>query len=336
MTDVPETMRAAYIERHGPADEIVYGTLPVPRPARGEVLVRVEAAAVNPVDTIVRAGAYRTPLPWPFVVGRDLVGMVAANGAGAGYPIGRRVWANSLGHGGRQGVTAEYACVATDRLYALPDGVDPLRAVAAAHPAGTAHTGLVHHVGGVRPGSVVLVGGGAGNVGICVVRLAASMGARIIATAHGAEDTGWCRRWGAAVVVDHRRDDLADQVRAAAPDGVDLHFDTSGAGDLGTAVELLAQGGTIVLMAGYGRRLELPAGAFYTRDARIVGFAISNATAAELDRAAADINRLLAEGMLPVRIAEVLPMSRTADAHRMVEGKSGKTPKGRVVIRVAA
>lgn len=327
-------MRAAYITRHGDADAIVVGTLPVPRPLPGEVLVRVEAVAVNTVDTLIRAGTYTTPVPWPFVVGRDLVGTVAATTPGVRFAVGTQVWANSLGHGGRQGVTAEYARVGADRLYPLPDGVDPLRAVAAAHPAATAYTGLHDHVGGVRAGWVVLVGGGAGNVGSCVVRLAASVGARVIATAHGAEDTAWSRRWGAATVVDHRAGDLAAQVHQAAPDGVDLYFDTSGAIDLSTAVELLALGGAITIIAGYTRTMELPAGRFYRRSARLVGYAISNATAAELRRAAQDLNRLLAEGTLPVRIAEVLPLSRAADAHRMVEGPGGHKPKGRVVIRI--
>jgi NADPH:quinone reductase-like Zn-dependent oxidoreductase len=118
-------MWAAYIERRGAPSEINFGRLPIPEPGPTDVLVRVEATAVNPVDTYVRSGTYDTPLPFPFVIGRDLAGTVVRSGAGAaGFEPGQRVWANSLGHGGRQGVAAEYAVVAADRLYPLPPGAD--------------------------------------------------------------------------------------------------------------------------------------------------------------------------------------------------------------------
>ena len=108
----------------------------MPRPGPTDVLVRVEGAAVNPVAAFVRSGAFRTPITFPFVIGRDLAGTVAVAGPGApGFAVGDRVWCNSLGHAGRQGAAAQYAVVATERLYHLPNGVDPLCAVAVAHPA---------------------------------------------------------------------------------------------------------------------------------------------------------------------------------------------------------
>src|SRR5207253_765147 len=112
-------------------------------------------------DTFVRSGAWRTPLEFPFVIGRDLVGTVAAAGAGAGgFRVGDRVWCNSLGHDGRQGAAAEQAVVPVDRLYHLPDGVDPVDAVALAHPAATAHLALFTH-GRLRAGeSVAVLGAG--------------------------------------------------------------------------------------------------------------------------------------------------------------------------------
>lgn len=129
------------------------------------MLVRVAAVAVNPVDTFVRSGAYRTPIPFPFVVGRDLVGTVVAYGSeAAGFALGDRVWCNSLGHDGRQGAAAQYAIVASDRLYRLPQGIDPLTAVAVAHPAATAYLGLTVHAGLV-PGETIYIAGGGGHVG---------------------------------------------------------------------------------------------------------------------------------------------------------------------------
>jgi NADPH:quinone reductase-like Zn-dependent oxidoreductase len=117
MSELPERMRAAYITELGPAEAIRVGELPVPVPGPTGVLVRVEVVVVDPVDTMVRSGAYRTATPFPFVVGRDLVGTVAEVGAGvAGFAAGDRVWCNSLGHGGRQGSFAEYAVVPGERL----------------------------------------------------------------------------------------------------------------------------------------------------------------------------------------------------------------------------
>ena len=90
----------------------------------------------------------------------DVVGTVAAVGSGvAGFAVGDDVWCNSLGHGGRQGACAEYSVVPVDRLYHLPDGVDPVTAVAALHPAATAHLALFRH-GHLRPGETHLVAGG--------------------------------------------------------------------------------------------------------------------------------------------------------------------------------
>src|SRR5690606_4909123 len=181
MEQLPATMRAAYVSEPGPAESIVIGELPVPTPGHGQVLVRVELAAVNHVDTFVRSGAYRTRLPLPFVIGRDLAGTVVATGPGVTGPApGAPVWCNSLGHDGRPGSFAEYVAVDADRVYPLPDGVSAERAVAAAHAAGTAHLGL-HREARVRAGETVLVDGAAGAAGTAALRTAAAAGCRTIA-----------------------------------------------------------------------------------------------------------------------------------------------------------
>jgi NADPH:quinone reductase-like Zn-dependent oxidoreductase len=169
-------VRAAYITELRPAESIRVGELPVPVPGPTDVLVRVEVVVVDPVDTMVRSGAYPTPTPFPFVVGRDLVGTVAEAGAGAaGFAPGDPVWCNSLGHGGRQGSFAEYAVVAAERLYHLPAGVDPVAAVAVLHPAATAYLALFRH-GGLSPTEAVYVAGAAGNVGTALTSLARTAG----------------------------------------------------------------------------------------------------------------------------------------------------------------
>src|ERR671910_251240 len=206
---------------------------------------------------MVRSGAYPTPTPFPFVIGRDLVGTVAVASPGApGFAPGDRVWCNSLGHDGRQGSFAEYAPVPAERLYHLPAGVDPVAAVAVLHPAATAYLALFRH-GALRPGETVYVGGGAGNVGSVLTSLARLGGARVLAGARP-EDAGWGRSAGAAEVVDYHDPDLRGRLRSLAPDGVDLYVDTSGHLDLPAVVDLLAARGRLVLLAGGGQRLTLP------------------------------------------------------------------------------
>jgi NADPH:quinone reductase-like Zn-dependent oxidoreductase len=323
-------MRAAYITELGPPDAIGVGELPAPVPGPTDVLVRVELVVVNPVDTLVRSGVYPTPTPFPFVVGRDLVGTVAEAGAGAtGFAPGDRVWCNSLGHDGRQGSFAEYAVVPAERLYHLPAVADPIASVAALHPAATAYLALFRH-GSLRPGETVYLAGAAGNVGSAATGMARLGGARVLAGARS-EDADWCRSAGAAEVLDYRDPDLPGRLRELAPAGIDLYIDTSGHLDLPTAIDLLALRGRLVLLAGPGQRLTLPAGPLYTNDRRILGFAISRADTGDLAEAASAINSQLAAGTLPTRVRDVWPLERAAEAHQAVE----HGVRGRIVLRVA-
>jgi NADPH:quinone reductase-like Zn-dependent oxidoreductase len=324
-------MRAAYLEQLGTPDAIRYGDLPAPRCGPADVLVHVSVATVNPVDTFVRSGAWRTPIEFPFVIGRDLVGSVAAVGPGVtGFAVGDPVWCNSLGHEGRQGAAAELAAVPADRLYHLPAGVPEEDAVTVAHPAATAYLALFTH-GRVRAGETVVVIGAGGNVGGALVVLAADAGARVIAVA-GERDAEHCRSLGAAEVVDYRDPQRVRRIRDASPDGVDAYVDAAGRNELEDAVDLLARRGRIVLLAGMGTRPVLPAGPLYLKDGAVVGFVISKATVAELADAAATINRLLSTGALRPRATETLPLELAASAHRRLE--AGELHGKRIVLRV--
>ena len=313
-------MLAAYIEHLGSTDEIRYGPLPAPEYGPTDVLVRVEATTVNAVDAHIRAGRYRTPLPYPFILGRDVVGTVAALGSGVDrFTVGDRVWSNSLGHAGRQGAAAEYATVPADRLYPLPEGVDPITAVAVAHPAATAFLAITTHAN-VRAGETVYVGGGAGNVGSAAVLLASRAGAHVIAAAR-AEDHDYCRSLGANFTIDYRNPDARQELLDAAPQGIDVFIDTSGRQDLTAAVDALAPRGRIIAMAGLGNNPTVPVGPLYTRDGRVLGFAISNAKPHDLTDAATRIQELLQEGSLAPRMTEELPLSEIARAHDRIESK---------------
>lgn len=324
-------MRAAYIERLGPVDEIRYGELPDPRAEPDGVLVRVAATTVNPVDTFIRSGAWRTPVEFPFVIGRDLVGTVVETGAGVtGFRPGDPVWCNSLGHAGRQGAAAELAVVPAARLYHLPAGVPAEDAVTVLHPAGTAYLALFSH-GRLRAGETVVVIGAGGNVGAAAVLFAARAGARVIAVARD-RDADYCRGLGAAEFVDYRDPDWVAAIRGAAPDGVDLYLDSAGKNDLAGALDLLAWRGRVVVIAGMASRPVVPAAGLYLNDATVTGFVISRATVPELAEAADAINRVLADGSLRSRAVDPLPLREAAEAHRRQE--AGELHGRRVAVRI--
>jgi NADPH:quinone reductase-like Zn-dependent oxidoreductase len=315
---LPTRMRAAHVTEHGPAEAIAVGELPVPAVGPADVLVAVQVVTVNPVDTFIRSGRYATPVPFPFIIGRDLAGRVISVGAGvSSFAPGDRVWCNSLGHEGRQGSFAEFAAVPADRLYRIPDGVTPDVAVAVAHPAATAYLAWFAH-GLLRLGETVYVGGAAGNVGTAAVTMARAAGARVLASARPA-DFRRCRAAGADEVADYADPDLAAVLARQAPSGVDIFWDTSGRQDLSLAATVLRPGGRLLVTAGLGGQTSVPAGALYTKDISVLGFVISRADAGQLAQAATLVNQLTATGQLTPRIAGELPLSAAAQAHTRME-----------------
>ncbi|WP_084152042.1 NADPH:quinone reductase [Nocardioides halotolerans] len=270
-TGLPAQMRAAFIRATGSVENIEVGMLPTPGPGPTDVLIRTEVCGVNHVDLFVRSGAYEKHTPFPFVIGRDLVGTVADVGTGVvDLRIGDRVWCNSLGHAGRQGSFSEYAVAPAERVYPLPRPVDPVTAVAVVHTAATAHVGLVRECG-IQPDDVVFVEGASGGVGSAVVQIARSHGARVVATCSAA-DAESCRRDGADLVLDYASPDLGDRLRRAAPDGIDIWWDTSGQYRFELVLPSLKPRARAVVMAGLAVRSILPVGQLYPRDASLRGF----------------------------------------------------------------
>ena len=201
-------MKAAYIEKPGPPENIIYGNLPKPKPADNQVLVKVKAVAVNPVDTYIRAGMYPMDLPQPFIVGCDLAGEVEAVGSAVTkYRRGDRVWGSNQGLLGRQGTFAEYAAVDECWLYPTPEEVSDEDAAAVALVGITAHLGLFRDAQ-LKMGEKVFVNGGAGGVGSCVVQMARAVGARVLTTAGSDEKVRTCLQLGANVAVNYKTDDV--------------------------------------------------------------------------------------------------------------------------------
>lgn len=312
-------MKAAHITRTGPADNIRFGDLPTPTPTGSQVLVKVGAASVNPIDTYVRAGLVKFDLPSPFIVGCDLAGVVEAVGpAATRCKRGDRVWGSNQGLLGRQGTCAEYAAVDEGWLYPVPAGVTDEQAAAIALVGITAHLGLVR-CANLRPGETILVNGGAGGVGSTVVQMARALGARVLATAGSEAKAEACRQLGAEGVILYKTQRVADALKQAAPDGVNVWWETTREPDFDLAIGALARRGRMIVMAGREARPAFPVGPFYVKDCSLHGLVMFMATPEEQRACATDINRWLAEGRLRARIDRVLPLSETAAAHRLQE-----------------
>jgi NADPH2:quinone reductase len=312
-------MKAAFIERPGSSDEIRYGDLPDPEPAASQVLVRVSALTVNPIDTYIRSGAYPIALPSPFVIGRDMTGTVARVGAAVTrFQIGDRVWCNNQGYDGRQGTFAALVVIDEPLLYHLPAGADPIESVAVLHSGLTAAIGLFSRAHLAR-GERLFVNGGDGNVGSAVLQFAKTAGASVIVTSGNAEKARWCEALGADAVIDYKHADVVSALRAIHPDGVDVYWDAAGKIDFDDVLAVVRRRARIVVMAGMSHRTALSVGAFYTRNCSLFGFTVTDATAAELAASAERINEAIAAGSLRGRIHSVLPLSRAAEAHRLVE-----------------
>ena len=329
-------MKAAFIEQTGGPENIIYGDLPDPSPGAGEVLVRVGAASVNPIDTYVRGGLVAAELPVPFVVGSDFAGTVEAVGEGVTHwQPGDNVWGANQGGYGRQGTAAELACVGAEWLHATPEGISDEEAAAIALVGITAHIGLVLKAG-VQEGETVFVNGGAGGVGSMVVQIAKATGARVIATAGSDARAAKATELGADEVINYQTEEVAARVKALAPQGVNVLWETRRETDLDWAVSLLAQRGRLIVMAGREARPVLPVGPLYVKDCSVHGFAMFNYPAAEQRQCGDDLNRWLAEAKLHANIDRVLPLSETAEAHRLQEANTiglAGTLAGKIVLK---
>jgi NADPH2:quinone reductase len=276
------------------------------------------------------------PLPKPFVIGCDLAGTVEAVGPRTGrFKVGDRVWGSNQGLLGRQGTFAEYAAVAEDWLYPTPDGVADTAAAAAALTAITAHLGLFRDAK-LQAGETVFTNGGTGGVGSMVVQLAKAVGAKALTTVGSADKAKQCREWGVDGVFNYKTDDVPAKIREfTRGQGVNVWYETQREPDFLKTVDLMAQRGRIVLIAGRQAQPVFPVGPFYVKGLSLYGFAMFNATANEQRRCADDINRWLAEGKLRPLIGRTLRLSQAAEAHRLLEEntlhKAG-TLSGKVVL----
>jgi NADPH2:quinone reductase len=330
-------MRAAFIDQTGPAESIQVGEIPTPRVGPGEILIRVKATAVNPIDLYVRGGMVAMPMAFPFVIGADFAGVVEALGPGlTRFQVGDRVWGSNQGMLGRQGVTAEYAAIEEAYVYPTPDGQADTEAAAQALVGITAHLGLFGKAH-LKAGETVYIPGGTGGVGSMVVQMAKAAGARVATSAGSPEKVELARSLGADLSLNYRLDDIPARLREFAPEGIDVWFETLRDPSLETSLPLLRKRGRMLVIAGRAAKPALPFGSFYPRDISILGYAMFNATTDEQRVCAEEINKWVETGQLKAPIGKTFPLAEAAQAHRYLEDcttQGGSSLVGKVVIEM--
>jgi len=313
MTDAhhPNTATAVRLTRFGDPQVLEVGSVPIPQAVDDEVLVRVRAASVNPVDGKTRSGEF-PPVgtsDLPIVLGRDLAGTIEAVGTRAHnmLSVGDRVFAHI---GFDRGAQSEYVVVRAVELVAVPEGVGFEEAAGAGLAAMTTWQGLFDH-GGLTAGQTVLIHGGAGGVGHLAIQLAKAKGARVVATA-SAGDLDFVRELGADEAIDHKGERFEDRVRE-----VDVVLDLVGGETGERSLDVLRPGGILV------STLQPPAEDLAReKGVRVAPRWLAEPNAAQLG----EIADLIAAGKVRVVVSETYPLAEVAAAHRRLEegGVRGK------------
>jgi NADPH2:quinone reductase len=329
-------MKAAFIRQTGSPEKIIYGDLPTPKPEGKEVLIRVQAVSVNPIDTYVRGGLVKVPLPDPYVIGADLAGTVEEIGPEVSrFKTGDQVWGCVWSTPIQQGSFSEYVRAGEEWLYPLPDAVSHEDAASVALVGITAHLGLVREAN-LRPGETLFVNGGSGGVGSVVVQMGKALGAKVIATVGSPQKANRCTQLGASVTINYKRENVASALKDHCPAGVQVWFEMTRTPDLELAVQSLARGGRIVLIAGREAKSIFPVGPFYVKNCRMNGFQMTLATPEERQVCAKDMNRWMTEGFLKSQIDRILPLSEARAAHRLQEENTIQnkgTLSGKIVLK---
>jgi NADPH2:quinone reductase len=320
-------MRAILVREFGGPDVLHLEDVPDPKPGPSEVVVRIHAAGVNPVDTYIRSGSYARKPPLPYVPGSDGAGEVESTGADVTTVArGDRVYIAGFGNKpGGAGTYAERAVCTTSQIYPLPSRISFSQGTALGVPYATAYRALFQRAA-ARPGETVLVHGATGGVGIAAVQLARAYGLRVIGT--GGTDRGLAlvREQGADVVVNHHASGYLDEIRRATGGrGVDVIVEMAAHINLDKDLSLLAPRGRVVVVGNRGR-VEIDARQAMGRDAAILGMTLFNATDADIASIHAALGAGLANGTLTPIIGRELPLAEAARAHEAVmeSGALGK------------
>jgi NADPH2:quinone reductase len=312
-------MQAIQITQTGGADVLQLRELPTPTPGSGEVLVRIEACGVNFIDIYLREGRYPSPLP--FIPGQEAAGVVAALGPGVSdFKVG-----DSIAWCGIPGTYAQFAVAPVARLIAIPDGVTTRQAAAAMLQGMTAHY-LAHSTYAIQRGDSVLIHAGAGGVGLLLIQMAKSLGARVFATVSTEEKAALAQAAGADETILYTKDDFTTKVRELTNGaGVPVVYDSVGKTTFDGSLACLRPRGILVLYGGASGAvppfdpIQLSTrGSLYLTRPTLKEYIT---TRQELVQRAGDVLRWVAEGTLKLRLEHNYPLADAAQAHRDLEGR---------------
>jgi len=311
----------------GDADALHAVQLPRPVPDAGQLLIRVHAAGINRPDLLQRQGHYPPPPGAPDTLGLEVSGEVVT--AAGRWQRGDRVCA-LLGGGGY----AQYVAVDARHVLPIPDACDFIQAAALPETVFTVFANLFEH-GQLKAGETLLLHGATSGIGVMAIQQAKAAGARVLATARGADKAAQARSLGADIAVDTCAGSFVEAAKAAG--GVDVSLDMVGASVFADTLSVLNHGGRIVYIASQGgSTLEVPVFELMRRQAVLTGSTLRARPADEKARLAAEIERVvwpwIAQGKVRTLIDRSFPLAQAAQAHAHLE--AGRH-LGKVVLTVA-
>ena len=283
-------------------------------PEAGQVVVRIHAVGVNPLDTYIRAGGQGYAPKLPYTPGLDAAGVVTALGAGVtGIAVGARVYCA----GALSGAYATQAVCTPAQLHPLPEQVSFAQGAAVPVPYATAYRALFQKAN-AKPGEVVLVHGASGGVGLAAVQLARAAGMTVIGTAGTEQTRQLVLAQGAQQVVDHHQPEHVQHVlELTKGQGVDVILEMLANVNLGTDLTMLAKGGRVVIIGSRGD-VQITPRELMRRDAVILGMTIMNMTPTELASTHAFLVAGLENKTLRPVVGQELPLAEAAQAHHLV------------------
>jgi len=314
-------MRRIRVYRFGGPEVLQLEEAPAPSPGPGEVLVRIKAAGVNPVDTYLCSGS-DPALGLPYTPGFDAAGTVDAVGEGVrGFAVGERVYTS----GTLSGTYADFALAHPNDLHPLPEKVSFPQGAAIGVPYATAFRALFQRAHAL-PGEVVLVHGASGGVGIAAVQIARAAGMEVIGTGGTPRGRSLIAEQGARFVLDHRAADyLEELLRLTDGRGVDVILEMLANANLGKDLTVLAPKGRVVVIGSRGP-VEINPRDAMRRDAAILAMVLFNASESERSSIHAALVAGLENGTLRPVIGRQFPLAEAPRAHQAVlePGACGK------------
>ncbi len=307
-------MKAIRVHQFGGPEVLRLEEIPTPQPGPGQILVRIHAAGVNPVDTYVRSGAYAAKPALPYTPGKDAGGVVESAGSGVtnAKPGDRVYLAESL-----TGTYAEYALCTAAQVQPLPDKISFAQGAAIYIPYATAYRALFQRAKAL-PGETVLVHGATGGVGIASVQLARAAGLTVIGTGGSEAGRKLVLEQGTHHVVDHHAPDYLKQILdLTGGRGVDVILEMASHFNLGKDLPLLAWDGRVAVIGSRGPVEVNPRDAM-SREAAILGVMLNNVSEQALVEIHAALGAGLADGTLRPVVGKELSLAEAAQSHKLV------------------